>query len=83
VPAHIPPDLSTKILHTYAVPPEYYPVLKRFGDENPVYKVFLDKLIQGKLSFEEYEEMFYRASKPMQVNRKRIRWRTGRRLRRA
>ena len=29
-------------------------------------KIFL---LSGKLSFEEYEEMFYRASKPLQVNR--------------
>ena len=35
-------------MHTYAVPPEYYPVLKRFGDENPSIKDFMDKLIAGK-----------------------------------
>jgi len=72
VPAHIPPDLSTNILHTYAVPPEYYPALKRFGDENPSHKVWFDKLIHGELSYLEYEEMFYRASKPLKTNRKRI-----------
>merc|ERR1719499_1094326 len=29
VPAHIPPELSTTIRHTYYLPPQYYPFLKK------------------------------------------------------
>ena len=47
VPAHIPPDLSTVINHTYCVPPQYYPFLKKLGDDTPEIKPFMDKLING------------------------------------
>lgn len=72
VPAHIPPDLSTIIQHTYYLPPQYYPFLKKLGDESPEIKPWMDKLINGQLTFGEYEEMFYRSSKPLKVFRNRI-----------
>ena len=34
VPAHIPPELSTSIRHTYYVPPQYYPFLKKLGHDS-------------------------------------------------
>lgn len=47
VPAHIPPDLSTSIQHSYYVPPEYFPFLKKLGDDDPSVKPFTDKCIKG------------------------------------
>jgi len=72
VPAHIPPDLSTVIQHTYYVPLQYYPFLKKLGDDSPEIKPWMDKLINGQLTFAEYEEMFYKNSKPLKVFRNRI-----------
>lgn len=72
VPAHIPPDLSTVIKHTYCVPPQYFPFLKKLGDETPEIKPMMDKLIAGQLTFEDYEELFYKNSKPLKIYRNRI-----------
>lgn len=72
IPAHIPPDISTLITHTYYVPPQYYPFLKRIGDETPELKPWCDKMIKGQLSFADYEEMFYKNAKPLKVYRNRI-----------
>jgi len=69
VPAHIPPELSTAIKHTYFVPPQYYPWLKKLGDDTPELKPYTDKLINGDLTFNDYEEMFYRFSKPLKIYR--------------
>lgn len=72
VPAHIPPDISTAVQHTYYVPPSYYPFLKKIGDDTPELKPWMDKLIKGQLTFAEYEEMFYRNAKPLKIYRNRI-----------
>jgi len=69
VPAHIPPELSTTIRHTYYVPPQYYPFLKKLGDDTPELKPWMDKLINGQLSFDDYEEMFYQFAKPLKIHR--------------
>jgi len=69
VPAHIPPELSTAIKHTYFVPPQYYPWLKKLGDDTPELKPYTDKLINGDLTFHDYEEMFYAFSKPVKIHR--------------
>jgi hypothetical protein len=72
VPAHIPPELSTTIRHTYYVPPQYYPFLKKLGDDTPELKPYMDKLMNGELTFDDYEEMFYGFAKPLKVHRSRI-----------
>mmetsp|Transcript_19352 Transcript_19352/g.55496 ORF Transcript_19352/g.55496 Transcript_19352/m.55496 type:complete len:245 (+) Transcript_19352:87-821(+) len=72
VPAHIPPELSTTIRHTYYVPPQYYPFLKKLGDDTPELKPYMDKLINGELTFEDYEEMFYAFAKPLKIHRPRV-----------
>merc|ERR1712139_589920 len=69
VPAHIPPELSTEIKHTYYVPPQYYPFLKKLGDDTPELKPFMDKLINGEMTFDEYETMFYQFAKPLKIHR--------------
>ena len=43
VPVSIPPELSTTIKHTYYVPPQYYPFLKKLGDDDPDLKPYMDK----------------------------------------
>merc|ERR1719210_2106439 len=72
VPAHIPPELSTTIRHTYYVPPQYYPFLKKLGDDTPALKPYMDKLMNGEMTFDDYEEMFYGFSKPLKIYRPRI-----------
>merc|ERR1719491_1791642 len=72
VPAHIPPELSTTIRHTYYVPPQYYPFLKKLGDDTPELKPWMDKLMNGELSFADYEEMFYAFAKPLKIYRDRF-----------
>mmetsp|Transcript_8118 Transcript_8118/g.11706 ORF Transcript_8118/g.11706 Transcript_8118/m.11706 type:complete len:239 (-) Transcript_8118:233-949(-) len=72
VPAHIPPELSTTIRHTYYVPPQYYPFLKKLGDDTPELKPYMDKLMNGELTFDDYEEMFYLFAKPLKIHRPRI-----------
>jgi len=69
VPAHIPPEVSTTIRHTYYVPPQYYPFLKKLGDDTPELKPYMDKLINGEMTFEDYEEMFYAFAKPLKITR--------------
>merc|ERR1712194_588328 len=72
VPGHIPPDISCAIDHCYYVPPQYFPFLKKVGDETPELKPWMDKLIKGQLTFHDYEEMFYKNAKPLKVYRSRI-----------
>jgi len=72
VPAHIPPELADEIVHTVHVPPQYYPWLKKLGDDTPALKPFTDKLIEGTMTFEDYEEMYYKFAKPLKVHRKLI-----------
>ncbi|CAD7957226.1 unnamed protein product [Amoebophrya sp. A120] len=72
VPAHIPPDVSTTIAHTYHVPPEYFPFLKKLGEETPSMKPWMEKLIKGKMTFPDYEEMFYSHAKPLRVHRSKL-----------
>jgi len=72
VPAHIPPEISTTIRHTYYVPPQYYPFLKKLGDDTPELKPYMDKLVNGEMTFDDYEEMFYRFAKPLKIHRPRV-----------
>mmetsp|Transcript_1073 Transcript_1073/g.2757 ORF Transcript_1073/g.2757 Transcript_1073/m.2757 type:complete len:247 (+) Transcript_1073:53-793(+) len=72
VPAHIPPEVSTTIRHTYYIPPQYYPFLKKLGDDTPELKPYMDKLINGEMTFDDYEEMFYAFAKPLKIHRPRI-----------
>lgn len=72
VPAHIPPDISTAVQHTYHIPPSYFPFIKKIGDDSPELKPWMDKLIKGQLTFHDYEEMFYHNCKPLKVYRKRL-----------
>merc|ERR1712124_165360 len=72
VPAHIPPELSTEIKHTYYVPPQYYPFLKKLGDDTPELKPFMDKLINGEMTYDDYEHMFYHFAKPLKIYRSMI-----------
>merc|ERR1719240_991917 len=81
VPAHVPPELSTAIKHTYYLPPQYYPFLKKLGDDTPELKPFTDKLINGEMTFEEYEHMFYTFAKPLRSTGRSFRCRTARRRR--
>jgi len=69
VPAHIPPEVSTTIRHTYYVPPQYYPFLKKLGDDTPELKPYMDKLMNGEMTFDDYEEMFYQFAKPLKIHR--------------
>ncbi|CAJ1390036.1 unnamed protein product [Effrenium voratum] len=69
VPAHIPPEISTAIRHTYYIPPQYYPFLKKLGDDTPELKPWMDKLINGEMTFDDYEEMFYQFAKPLKIHR--------------
>merc|ERR1712107_604782 len=73
VPAHIPPELSTTIRHTYYIPPQYYPFLKKLGDDTPELKPYTDKLMNGEMTFDDYEEMFYAFAKPLKIHRPQIR----------
>lgn len=72
VPAHIPPEVSTTIQHTYYLPPQYYPFLKKLGDDTPELKPYTDALMQGEMTFDKYEEMFYQFAKPLRIHRPRI-----------
>eukprot|EP00811_Abedinium_folium_P002546 NODE_12338_length_1230_cov_8.368994.p2 GENE.NODE_12338_length_1230_cov_8.368994~~NODE_12338_length_1230_cov_8.368994.p2 ORF type:complete len:242 (-),score=78.36 NODE_12338_length_1230_cov_8.368994:226-951(-) len=72
VPAHIPPEVSTKINHTYYVPPQYYPFLKKLGDDTPELKPYMDRLMNGEMTFDDYEEMFYAFAKPLKIHRSKI-----------
>ena len=35
------------------VPPQYYPFLKKLGDDTPELKPFMDKLINGEMTFDD------------------------------
>ncbi|CDI82269.1 Chromosome II, complete genome, related [Eimeria acervulina] len=72
VPAHIPPEVSTKIKHVVYIPPHYYTFLKRLGEDSPSLQPFMSKLIQGQLTFADYEEMFYKFAKPAKIYRAQI-----------
>lgn len=72
VPAHIPPEIGQSIKHTYHVPPQYYPFLKKLGDDTPELKPYTDMLINGEMTYEKYEEMFYKFAKPLKIYRSRI-----------
>merc|ERR1712183_1033751 len=68
----IPPELSTQIRHTYYIPPQYYPFLKKLGDDTPELKPYTDKLMNGEMTYDDYEEMFYAFAKPLRIHRPRI-----------
>ena len=72
VPAHIPPEIAVQIRHTFSVPPQYFPFLKKLGDDTPQLKPYMDKLVNGQLTQEEYEDMFYLFAKPLKVYRSEI-----------
>jgi len=72
VPAHIPPEIGQSIKHTFHVPPQYYPFLKKLGDDTPDLKPYTDMLINGEMTYEKYEEMFYKFAKPLKIYRSRI-----------
>mmetsp|Transcript_15151 Transcript_15151/g.36545 ORF Transcript_15151/g.36545 Transcript_15151/m.36545 type:complete len:223 (+) Transcript_15151:78-746(+) len=72
VPVSLPPEVSTNIRHTYYVPPQYYPFLKKLGDDTPELKPYTDKLMNGQMTFFDYEEMFYKFAKPLKVHRSQI-----------
>jgi len=69
VPAHIPPEVATTIKHTYYVPPQYYPFLKKLGEDTPEMKPYCDKLIKMELTFDDFEEMFYKFARPLKIQR--------------
>lgn len=72
VPAHIPPEVSTKIRHVYYIPPQFFPFMKKLGDDTPALKPYTDKLIRGEFTLQDYEEMFYKFAKPAKIYRKQI-----------
>eukprot|EP00920_Eleutheroschizon_duboscqi_P029999 GHVT01072715.1.p1 GENE.GHVT01072715.1~~GHVT01072715.1.p1 ORF type:complete len:238 (-),score=31.45 GHVT01072715.1:163-876(-) len=72
VPCHIPPEVSTTISHCYQPPPHFFPFLKKLADDCPALEVYMHKLIQGKLTYEDYEEMFFKFAKPLKIYRKQI-----------
>ncbi|UKJ88648.2 hypothetical protein MACJ_001892 [Theileria orientalis] len=70
--ATFPPEVSTRILHTFRLPPQFYPFLKKLGDDTPSLKPYMDKLIMGLFTNHDYEEMFYKFAKPLKIYRKLI-----------
>ncbi|CDJ47269.1 Chromosome II, complete genome, related [Eimeria brunetti] len=72
VPAHIPPEVSTKIKHVLYVPPQFFPFLKRLGDDTAELEPYMIKLIKGQMTFADYEEMFYKFAKPAKIYRRQI-----------
>ncbi|EKX73190.1 conserved hypothetical protein [Theileria equi strain WA] len=70
--ASFPPEVSTRITHTYRLPPQFYPFLKRLGDDTPELKPYMDKLMTGSFTNHDYEEMFYKFAKPLKIYRKLI-----------
>eukprot|EP00916_Digyalum_oweni_P008717 GHVL01014545.1.p1 GENE.GHVL01014545.1~~GHVL01014545.1.p1 ORF type:complete len:250 (+),score=18.58 GHVL01014545.1:63-812(+) len=69
VPVQIPPEVSTKIRQCYSVRPQFFPFIKKLGDDTPAIKPYTDKLIRGELTFIEFEEMFYKCTKPLKIYR--------------
>lgn len=72
VPATIPPEVSTKIKHTYFVPPQFYTFLKKLGDDTEELKPYMMKLIKGEFTYDDYQEMFYKFAKPLKIYRQQI-----------
>lgn len=72
VPASIPPEVSTKIKHTYFIPPQFYTFLKKLGDDTEELKPYMIKLIKGEFTHDDYQEMFYKFAKPLKIYRKQI-----------
>ncbi|CRG95293.1 conserved Plasmodium protein, unknown function [Plasmodium gallinaceum] len=72
VPASLPPEVSTKIKHTYYVPPQFYTFLKKLGDDSAELKPYMTKLIKGEFTYDDYQEMFYKFAKPLKIYRKKI-----------
>ena len=68
-PMQVPPEVSTTIKFTYYIPPQFFPFLKKLGDDTPGMKPYMDKLIHGNLTFDEYEEMFFKFAKPLKIRR--------------
>ena len=50
-------QVSTTIRHTYYMPPQYFTLLQKLGDETEEIKPYTDKLIIGEMTFDE--EMLY------------------------
>ncbi|KAK2195921.1 hypothetical protein BdWA1_002519 [Babesia duncani] len=71
-PATFPPEVSTQILHTYRLPPQFYPFLKKLADDTPELAPYMHKLINGMFTNHDYEEMFYKFAKPLKIYRKLI-----------
>ncbi|PHJ22950.1 hypothetical protein CSUI_003199 [Cystoisospora suis] len=72
VPAQIPPEVSQHIKHVYYVPPQFYPFLKKLGEDTPSLQPYTQKLIKGELTYDDYEEMFYKFAKPLKIYRNQI-----------
>lgn len=72
VPMQIPPEISTAIQHVYYVPPQYFPFLKKLGDDTAELMPYMEKLIEGRFTREDYEEMFYRFAKPLKIYRRQV-----------
>lgn len=71
-PGSFPPEVTTRIHHTFRLPPQFYPFLKKLGDDTPALKPYMDRLITGKFTNNDYEEMFYKFAKPLSIYRKLI-----------
>lgn len=54
------------------MPPQYFPFLKKLGDDTPQLMAFMEKLIKGEFTRQDYEEMFYRFAKPLKVYRRQM-----------
>eukprot|EP01068_Selenidium_serpulae_P016872 Selendium_serpulae@DN6331_c4_g1_i4.p2 len=65
VPASIPPEVASDIRHVYHLPPQFYPALKKWGDDTPELKPFLDSLMNGQMDKEQFEQMFYSFAQPL------------------
>ena len=39
------------------------------GDDTPELKPYTDKLMNGEMTFDDYEEMFYAFAKPLKIHR--------------
>lgn len=72
VPAQLPPEVSQHIKHVYYVPPQFYPFLKKLGEDTPALQPYTQKLIKGELTYDDYEEMFYKFAKPLKIYRNQI-----------
>lgn len=72
VPALVPPEVSTNIKHVYHLPPHFYPFIKKLGHDTPALQPYTNLLINGQLTFDKYEEMFYKFVQPLKIYRKLI-----------